>query len=48
MRFLPVKIPGNFPKRKPPLLRQGLSVTVLGVGDGSLFPEDKTSVAKDC
>ena len=48
MRFLSVKIPGNLPKRKPPLDQQGLPATALGVGDGSLFPEDKTSVAQDC
>ena len=46
--YVPVKILGNLPKRKPPLYQQGLPVTGLGVGDDSLFPEDKTSVAKDC
>ncbi len=34
--FVPVKILGNLPKRKPPLYQQGLPVTALGVGDGSL------------
>ena len=43
----PVKILGDLPKRNPPLSQQGLPVTALEVGDGSLFPEDKTSVTKD-